>query len=159
MMHRFGPEIEKILRTAKTENTKISIFDDAGCMLWFCENWEGVVGNMKSWAQALGFGWLEFVHPDDMDACKKWIAAGDGAVLVARSVHPTIADRWQTFCLVKKRIGLYWVCVGDRRDVTDSSPAGISSSVLMLATLLPNLFVAHGCNRNTDTTRSLTAPA
>ena len=102
---------------------------------------------MQHWAEALGHGWLEFIHADDMEACKRWIAAGDGALLVARSIHPQDPNSWQRFCLVKKRIGLYWVCLGERADLISGGPScetidGLLSIIALLPALCDQLFCA-----------------
>jgi hypothetical protein len=112
-LKRFGREVELSIKAARDSGAKVSIFDDNGCLLWFCQGWEGDVGNMEAWREALGRGWLEFIHHDDLPQVTGWIAAGDGAIVKFRSVAPDGAG-WQTVVLRKRRVGLYWLAVGER---------------------------------------------
>jgi len=90
----------------------VSLYDDHGCLLWYCQNWERAVGSMDRWKEAMGKGWLEFVHPEDIDAVTLWIRAGDGARVRFRSVSPD-GKGWQAVILQKHRVGLYWLAIGE----------------------------------------------
>ena len=113
-MHRFGAEVQRAIVAARAAGAKVSIFDDRGCLLWFCGDWEKQVGSMDQWREALGSGWLEFVHPHDLQAVEEWIAAGDRSEVRFRSIGPA-GGGWQVVYLKKRRVGLYWLAVGDQR--------------------------------------------
>lgn len=135
-MHRFGPEVLETIRRAREHKVKVSIFDDRGCLLWFCEEWESEVGVMEKWKEALGLGWLEFVHSDDVKKCIEWIAAPDGAILHFRSVHPTQKGQWQKVTLIKRRVGLYWVAIGERNVLDNVEVPPNTDAVFCLGALL-----------------------
>jgi len=112
-MHRFGAEVEQSLKAAREAGQKVSVFDDHGCLLWFCQDWETEVGSMERWAQALGSGWLEFIHEEDVAIVRDWIKIRGPATVRFRSVH-SHGQGWQEVVLTKRRVGLYWVAVGER---------------------------------------------
>lgn len=122
-MHRFGREVTRTIIEARSLGVKVSVFDDAGCLLWFCESWEKAVGGMVAeWSEALGHGWLEFVHPDDLKAVLKWCDCKRNATVKFRTTAGRDMEKWQWVVLSKKRVGLYWVAVGDRREITVDEP-------------------------------------
>lgn len=135
-MHRFGPEVLESIRRAREHRVKVSVFDDAGCLLWFSEEWESEVGAMEKWKEALGRGWLEFVHGDDVQRCLDWIAGPDGAILNFRSVHPTERGQWQKVTLIKRRVGLYWVAIGERNSVASVDVPPNTDAVMAIGSLL-----------------------
>lgn len=113
-MRRFGPQVEQSIVAARELGAKVSVFDDAGCLLWYCGEWEAEVGKMEQWKEALGLGWLEFVHPDDLDTVMAWTRAGDGAEVKFRSMAAE-GHGWQWVVLRRWRVGLYWLAIGDRK--------------------------------------------
>jgi hypothetical protein len=112
-MKRFGPEVQASLEATREAGCKASIFDDEGCLLWYCEDWETAVGSMDQWQEALGLGWLEFVHPADLEMVLAWTRAGAGEVVEFRSMAAD-GHGWQWVVLQRWRVGLYWLAIGDR---------------------------------------------
>ena len=113
-MRRFGPEVVASIEAGRKLGIKMSLFDDNGCLLWFCAEWEMDVGRMEQWKIALGLGWLEFIHEEDLAAVRAWIRLGEGAEVVFRSAGGP-GEPWQIVALKKHRVGLYWLAVGNRR--------------------------------------------
>jgi hypothetical protein len=134
-MHRFGPEVARSIAAARQTGAKVSIFDERGFLLWYCDHWECDVGRMHEWNVALGRGWLEFVHPGDLPAVAAWFTAGDGAEVLFRTSTPD-GKEWQAVVLKKRRVGLYWLAVGDRRPLGDDERPAMSCIILAAAALL-----------------------
>jgi hypothetical protein len=127
-VNRFGPEVESSIRAARVAGVRVAIFDDAGRLLWFCYRWAADINPMDQWGEVLGCGWLEFVHNDDLLVVSNWIQAGDGAVVEFRSGRCHVLVR-----LVKRRVGHYWLAVGERSE--PSLGLGLGLGLLAAATL------------------------
>jgi hypothetical protein len=141
-MNRFGPEVERSIRAAKQCGAKVSVFDDDGHLLWFCDNWQTDVGKLEQWNVALGLGWLEFVHHDDLPNVQKWIRATKCATIKMRTHSGKPEGGWVAVVMTKKRVGRYWLAVGDRKPITSEidwasyAPWGVISAAAALGSAL-----------------------
>lgn len=134
-MNRFGPEVEETIKLARAKGAKVSVFDDRGCLLWFCDCWEADVGTVQRWAQALGWGWLEFVHEEDVASVRSWIEGPDGMLVEFRTVAPEDPSKWTTVRLIKHRVGLYWVAIGVRRSLGEQGAAVLVAAATFISSL------------------------
>ena len=152
-MKRFGAAMEREIKIALTARSKVSVFDDDGHLLWFCENWEAAVGRLESWSEALGHGWLEFVHHDDLAAVHQWIKCPTKATIRMRTHSGTPDGHWVGIAMSKRRVGRYWLAIGDRRKLdgpgNELGPWGIVSAAMLAV----GIAVAH------KSSNAFTAPA
>jgi hypothetical protein len=105
---------EKII-AAHQVGLKVTVFDDEGHMLWYSPEWvDAGEGKMDNPSEGLGLKWQEFIHARDISAVREFLRGPDGASVrfLAQGTKPNL---WLVCAMVKRRIGRYWLAVGDNR--------------------------------------------
>jgi hypothetical protein len=82
-------------------------------LLWFGGGWEGI--GMK---EALGTGWLEFIHPDDFEGFMAWRINPKPAASKFRVLFRT---GWACVAMTRRRAGDCWLVITELQncEVTD----------------------------------------
>jgi hypothetical protein len=115
-MNRFGAVMAEKIIEAHKAGLKVSVMDDDGNLLWFSPDWSEKTGQMKNPREALGRRWMEFVHSSCIDDVQRWLRDRSDSAEVRFIAHSgTLNNQWIVCAMVKRRVGLYWLAVGDNR--------------------------------------------
>ncbi|GMV04411.1 MAG: hypothetical protein AMXMBFR53_06920 [Gemmatimonadota bacterium] len=106
-----------------------------GSCVWVNDAWSRIFGLPAE--AGLGFGWMDGIHPDDLDAVKeRWATAeatGDPYLLEHRVVRPDGEVRWVVCRSAEQRdaLGRSEGYIGSVTDITETKEAGLIKDQLI----------------------------
>jgi hypothetical protein len=91
------------IRLAKSADANTCLMGPAGNLLWSSDQWKvGKDGAGTGWGNALGWGWIEFIHPCDVRRVEEWLKfAGEEELVLFYSEHTEKRGEWIRVCLIK----------------------------------------------------------